>query len=236
MRCSTHNSILALTLIAACSPENGLWGKDQPEQVECGFNAEPDGDYGCMCSEWYEWCEDDTDDCCAYGTNSFDIRMISAVVSPYKDEGDLQPWDWDGDVPDWLIDALELLADFYPQAQTAAEVANLVDQYAPELLEHTVPPDPYVEGYYGNQEEPGYEIGTWDNTYTPVWNRWWETTLSTNTHLTVWVIDEDLAFDDEIEGFYFDLATLQWAAGRGELQVLHFGHLFELRFEVEPIW
>lgn len=234
----TRVACVLASLTAACASDRGFRGTDDEDDavVSCGVNAEPDGAGDCRCEDRYSWCDDGTEDCCAYDTSTFELRMISAVVVPYKDAGDLEPWDWDGDVPDWLIEALEILGELVPEAQTAAEVARLVDEYAPELLDGTVPPDPYLEATLGSSQDLFQAISTQDDTYDLWWNRVWRVTLTRSYDLNVWVSDEDLAFDDEIQGFYLTLEDLQWAAGRGEFTAQHLGNLFEVSFAVEPVW
>lgn len=42
------------------------------------------------------------------------------MVFPYKPDGE-EPWDWDGNIPDWMLDLTDALADILvsPQLQTA---------------------------------------------------------------------------------------------------------------------
>ena len=222
-------------MMAACSGGDGGGkgsGDGGEDELECGVNAVAEDD-ACVCEGDYTWCDDGTDDCCAYDAQAFDFTLVSAAVLPYKDADDLEPWDWDGDVPDWLLDALYLIDDFYPEARTFAEVLEYVDEYAPELLEDTVPPDPYVELSQG--ESLLDTTLTDSDTYEPRWRQ--ETRVrSGRQELDLWFMDEDLMFDDEITGVYFTSDDLAWCAGRGTLAFGPVGSLFEVVVEVEPVW
>ena len=207
---------------------------DDRDKVECGYNAQPDGDGDCECVTRYEWCGEGTDDCCAFATNTFRFTVHSAGFLPYKGPDSEEPWDWDGDVPDWLIEALELLGYAVPEAATMAEVLDLVDEYAPQLLEGTVPPDPYIE--YWIDDELYDASPTEDNTYEPAWRDTSVVSLRRNETLWVVFVDEDIYYDDEADAVYAEQEDLQWLAGRGALQMPGPYYLFNLRFQVEPVW
>lgn len=130
-----------------------------------------------------------------------------------------EPWDWDGDIPEWLFDFADALATILdvvsditldPSVETAAavaehldEVLELIDEYAPELLEDTVPPDPQIYPYLF--EESGDVIPLMD---VVEWRDWEDTyeidfrltglDLSGLGGLAVDLEDEDLAFNDNM--------------------------------------
>ena len=79
------------------------------------------------------------------GGSAFRVRVHGALVFPYKPDGE-EPWDWDGNVPDWMIDLSDALGDILvsPELKTASEILQIVDEVAPIVLEGTTPPDPIV--------------------------------------------------------------------------------------------
>lgn len=101
-------------------------------------------------------------------TRAFVVTVVDAKVMPFQDLSTEEPWDWDGDVPDWLIEGMQLVGAYYPQAEAWAEVLDLVDQYAPELLEGYVPPDPLIDAYVDDE----YLSSSYadQDTYEPYWN------------------------------------------------------------------
>jgi len=232
--------VVPLALTACYSPRGGGGGggggggDDDDDVVECGWNAEPTPSGDCSCVDDYEWCDWDTDgiDCCAYSTNSFRLVIGEAKVIPYKNAENREPWDWDGNVPDWLLQAVDLLSDFYPDAAAWSEVLQLVDEYAPELLEGTVPPDPFVEVYI--EDEFLGATSTDDDTIEPYWNQEAQVTLGSSE--LVWLVfqDEDLQLDDLIQEVSMDLLFLQETAGRGWQDYTDLGNVFELTVAAEP--
>ena len=133
------------------------------------------------------------------------------------------PWDWDGNVPDWLLDfadllsdVLDLLAELIPDpdlqaaaaaAATLEEILLLIDEYAPELLAGTVPPDPNVYAYLMDGEG---ELWAADAVNLPYeWEDSYEIVLPLRLDLRsidvllVDMEDVDLTFDDNM-GDYLD--------------------------------
>ncbi len=129
------------------------------------------------------------------------------------------PWDWDGNIPDWLLDVadaleelLDVVTDLYPDPDLVAadeavttvnDILEAVDEYGPELLKGDVPPDPDLFPYQMTSGgEPvsirGFDASAqWDNTY--------EVTLDVPhvdlVNLDGFVLDMedlDLAFDDNM--------------------------------------
>lgn len=202
----------------------------------CGYNAEPSASGECECVGEYTWCEfeGEEENCCAYFTHDFSFELISVKVAPYKDEATQSPWDWDGDLPDWLLAALDLLAYYYPNAATWAAVLDLIDTYAPELLEGTVPPDPYVQ-FYDDRDDFLYETDALGDTYEPYVGVSMQVSLIADERFSFWVIDEDALFDDDIQGILVDLPALQLLAGRGDFAIQSTDlNLFEMNLRVEP--
>lgn len=154
---------------------------------------------------------------------TFDIYIDQVIVLPYKVGGD--PWDWDGSVPDWLLDAVGLTDDvlsgliesgLYPTtgetltfAQVVAisdELLNAVDEHAPELLEGTVPPDIYaevlVENLGGELTSHGISETVADTYHADIRSEW--SAIRQNQAQTLWLalFDEDVFSDDEIGSLY----------------------------------
>ena len=181
----------------------------------------------------------DTDaDCGAPAATQFSVVIWNVTVMPYKPDGD--PWDWDGSVPDWLLDLIEILGDVIPQAATAAELLAYVDEYAPELLEGTVPPDPYLEvaSEIGGKEFVWGYTDTFANTYeapfeVTLGDPWFQPDPSEVIWIRAW--DEDVVWDDEIGSVWLDRTSLREWANCGPL-VWHnddptYSGLFEVEFE-----
>lgn len=135
-----------------------------------------------------------------------------------------EPWDWDGNIPDWILDVTSALSDIlgafasvYPDPDiiAAAEVAgqvdkilDVIDTYGPELLRGTVPPDPNLYPYLYDDAGNLYsynDVGdgfSWDDSY--------EVELSFSGQdfrsyagLAIDMEDRDLAFNDNM-GDYLD--------------------------------
>ena len=233
-----HTTALAVLLVGCGSIRRGDHDRDdnddRQEEITCGYNAAPAGRSSCECETHYEWCDNSQTDCCAFGTDTFKFTVRRAGFLPYKGPDSEEPWDWDGDVPNWLIDAMNILGVFVPEAASMAEVLGLVDEYAPELLEGTVPPDPYIE--YWINDEVVDASPTEDNTYEPNWRDTTKVRLGRNDTLYVVFVDEDLTFDDEADSIYAGQEDLQWLAGRGPLTMEGPYYLFDIVFEVEPVW
>lgn len=211
--------------------EDGGGGGGEP--IECGVNAEADGSQ-CVCVESYDWCDDAREDCCAWDARSYRVTIVEVVIAPYNYDFYDMPWDWDGDIPDWLIEALELIGYAYPEAGTAAEVLDLIDEYAPELMEEYVPPDAFFEVYDAGADETLYASDTIDDSYEAPFRESFTLSAGEADGSLLYFYDEDLAFDDDVQGFEFTTADLAWFAGRGEYTVTYWNNIFSITFEVEP--
>ena len=133
------------------------------------------------------------------------------------------PWDWDGNVPDWVLDfadllsdVLDLLAELIPDpdlqaaaaaAATLEEILLLIDEHAPELLAGTVPPDPNLYAYLMDGEG---ELWAADAVNLPYqWEDSYEVFLPLTLDLRgldaliVDIEDVDLTYDDNM-GDYLD--------------------------------
>ncbi len=133
------------------------------------------------------------------------------------------PWDWDGNVPAWLLDfadllsdVLDLLAELIPDADlqaaaaaaaTLEEILLLIDEHAPELLAGTVPPDPNLYAYLMDGESELWRADAVDLPYE--WNDSYEIVLPLTLDLRgidfllVDMEDVDLTVDDNM-GDYLD--------------------------------
>ena len=153
---------------------------------------------------------------------TFELSVNSAEILPFK-PGTKSPWDWDGDIPDFLIDALEFLEMLTMSGTQYAEILKKVDEIAPQILEGTVPPDVFIRFQLvdNNVGETigSYESATVDNTLRPVFEDA-RVEVSMDPSLTLWIsfVDRDIAFDDLIQSFPLSLEDLQWLAdGQWEL-------------------
>jgi hypothetical protein len=206
---------------------------DEDPRVDCGVNAEADGSQ-CVCVESYDWCDDDREDCCAWDARSYRITIHDVVIAPYNYDFYDMPWDWDGDIPDWLIDALELIGYAYQEAATAADVLQIIDEYAPELMEEYVPPDAFFEVYDAGADETLYASDTIDDSYEAPFRETFTLSSGEADGALLYFYDEDLSFDDDVQGFEFTTADLAWFSGRGEFTVTYWHNIFSITFEVEP--
>jgi hypothetical protein len=171
---------------------------------------------------------------------AFDIYVDQVVILPFKSDG--EPWDWDGQVPDWLLkavsatdDALSALIEtgLYPsspEALTAAELVELtadildaIDEHAPGLLEATVPPDVYAELVVvdgrGQVNSQGFSETTTDSYAPEVFTQWPAVPQAENDLIVVDLWDEDAVFDDWIASFGLDHAASTAYADCGPLTV-----------------
>ena len=220
-----------MILLLACGTIDGDGDEhERSGQVECGANAvRQDG--ACECRDEYTWCEGSREDCCAYDAAYFDVTVHEVVLAPYNYLYYDQPWDWDGDVPDWLLDALDAISLLYPDVGSVAELADLVDEYAPELLEGTVPPDPFFEVY----DDPGeitYTSETWGDSYDASFEQAFRVYPEDGTGM-LYFWDEDLAFDDEVQALSLPQDDLAGASGRGVLEGALWGNVYWLSIEVD---
>ena len=206
---------------------------DDDAPIACGVNArEQSGD--CECDDHYDWCDDGSDDCCAYDARAFNVTVHEVVYAPLNPNWYDEPWDWDGDVPDWMIEVMDALSYVYPDFATAAELARWVDEYAPELLEGTVPPDPVFEIYDG--DEVVYVSDSWGDDYEPNFRETFRIDPSGNRDMAILFWDEDPALDDEATMFSLGRDDMAWFAGRGEMTGIYWDAIYAVTWEVEPVW
>lgn len=221
--------------ITSKDPDRGGHGGRDPVVLDCGYNAHQVDD-ACVCMPHYDWCDavGEGEPCCAWDARAFTVTVVDAKVMPFQDLSTQEPWDWDGDVPDWLIEAMATIGYYYPQALTWSEVLSLVDEYAPELLEGYVPPDPLVDAYIG--DEYLASSATEDDTYEPVWG--FRQTFDIHGAEEGWLefYDEDVVVDDEVLYLGFTHDDLAQAAGPDDFVMRDIGFLFELTVRVEPVW
>lgn len=229
---------LVMCTLSGCGVFTGTTGdgdgndadRDTPK-VQCGFNAVVDGEQ-CECVDHYEWCDNAREDCCAFGAESFTLTINDVVIAPYNYLFYDEPWDWDGDVPDWIFEALEILGELYPEAQTVGELLALVEEYAPELLAGVVPPDVFFE-VYGSDDEVIYTSRTIDDEYEAPFRESFRLTADSRGTSILFFYDEDLAFDDEVQAFEITGESLAYAAGRGPIEGAVWGNVYWLNIEVQ---
>ena len=204
------------------------------EDIECGPNSIESGD-SCECLEPYTWCAEGDYElgCCAWGIETFTVTMVSANVLPYADD-EQTPWDWDGGVPSWVVDLVIVLSEFEEDAADWFDYLAAVEEWAPELLAGSVPPDVYVT--YEINEETLWTSSTEDDTIEPYWAEDETLTLDARTDLTIWWMDEDLTWDDTIEGAVLTLDDLQWLAGLGDVTFSGSYGLYDFTLAIEPVY
>ena len=206
---------------------------DDDDPIECGVNArERGGD--CECDDHYDWCDDGSEDCCAYDARAFNVTVHQVVYSPFNPNFYDEPWDWDGDIPDWMTDLVDIFANVYPELETVSQLAEWVEEYAPELLEDYVPPDPVFEIYDG--EEVVYVSDSKSDNYEPNFSETFRIDPSGNQDIAIMFWDEDAAFDDEATAFALGRDDMAWFAGRGELTGIYWDAIYAVTWEVEPVW
>jgi hypothetical protein len=207
---------------------------DPVEDIECGPNSIEAGD-SCECLEPYTWCAEGDYElgCCAWDIDTFTVTMVSANVYPYADD-DQTPWDWDGGVPSWVVDLVVILAEYEEDAADWFDYLAAVEEWAPELLAGTVPPDVYVT--YEIDEETYWTSSTEDDTIEPYWAEDETVTLDARTDLTIWWMDEDLTWDDTIEGAVLTLDDMQWLAGLGDITFTGSYGLYDFTLAIEPVY
>lgn len=197
-------------------------------------------------------------DCGVDGGQDFRVRVHGGLVFPYKPEGE-QPWDWDGDVPDWMIDLTGALGDllFSPELATASEILEIVDEVAPIVLDGTTPPDPQLYALAVLDEATVVPTSTWfgSTTWTYTYGTYTFGTLDTSDDTieprfdltaavtlfegeTLWLdmFDEDVLDDDYVGSVGLGLRDLRDLARCGitTLRGPEGGGLYSLDVEVEP--
>ncbi len=224
--------LLCSLSLSACSSYGGKAGTRGLSNTddECGQNSVTT-DNSCECVDLYEWCDDVSTDCCAYGTDEFEIVLESFSIFPFVDSATGEPWDWDGDIPDDIIELLNIIGYVQPEVKTFAEVLEIVDEVAPIVLEGTVPPDPWVDFYQG--EDYLDSTGTFDDTYTVRPGTHHNLDLSRGDwEFEVW--DEDIVDHDFVGYSYVTLDDAQFYAGGTAQFSQH--PLWEIEVRVEPVW
>jgi hypothetical protein len=197
-------------------------------------------------------------DCGVDQGQSFDVAILRGLVFPYKPDSG-EPWDWDGDIPDWMIDLTNSLADILmdPTLATAAEILEIVDEVAPLVLDGTTPPDPvlsvvaaldtatttttttYFGGYTYTTTYGTYSFGTLDaqdDTIEPTFDLIVPVDLYPEETLWFDMIDEDLVDDDYVGSAGLSLRDLQDLAwcGPTTLRGLPGSGLYSIDVVVEP--
>ncbi|MCB9684397.1 MAG: hypothetical protein H6738_05680 [Alphaproteobacteria bacterium] len=196
---------------------------------------------------------------CGASGSEFEVEVLGATVFPYKPETE-SPWDWDGDIPDWMIDVTDALGDIAgsPELKTAAEILTIVDEVAPLLLTGTVPPDPVLQVvaaldtgtttttstfFGGTTTTTTYgtftfaTLDTEDDTYEPVFRQRVDVDLFSDETLWLDVWDEDLTFDDYVGSVGLKLRDLRDLGGCGKttLRGPVDGGLYSVDVTVEPL-
>ena len=189
---------------AACTAQEYGKGGTGDEPV-CGLNSFEAEDGGCVCETGYAECPDASADCCPADFEVFQVRLVGMTIHPLKPDG--SPWDWDGDIPDWLIDIAALIGTVEPNAATLAQVLEAVDEVAPELLEGTVPPDPFVSYWHGDTFL--FEDLVFDDTYDNFTGVDFGEVDLGRGELYLDVYDEDLLEHDYVGYDFIDLAYVQ---------------------------
>lgn len=180
-------------------------------------------------------------DCGVESGDEFALTVHGGSVFPYKPDSEA-PWDWDGDVPDWMIDVTEALGTILasPELKTTAEILEIVDEYGPVLLDGTVPPDP-VLAVFAALKDPATTTtstvfggttttttyGTYvfetrdtrDDTYEPEFDEAVEVDLFPDEELWLYVYDEDLVDDDYVGAAILDLRDLRDLSGCGRTRL-----------------
>ena len=211
---------VVLSLIGCTGSGNNRFKGGNGAASECGYNTIDLGNR-CECADPYTWCDSVSTDCCAYDSTQFDIVLESFEIFPLKDPMGGDPWDWDGSIPDELLQLASIIGYFDPTVATVAEVMEQVDTYAPYLLEGTVPPDPWLDYYHGDQYLDS--TATFDDTYSVRPNTIHTLDLSRGDwSYEVW--DEDIVDHDYVGYFYITLDDAQQTAGR------------TTKWNLDPLW
>jgi hypothetical protein len=218
--------VLAIT--GACTSSDSGKGEGAKEPV-CGLNSVQAEDGACVCETGYGECPDGSSDCCPTGFDVFEVRLVDMTIHPLKPDG--SPWDWDGDIPDWLIEVAGLIGTVEPHAATLAEVLQLVDEVAPELLEGTVPPDPFVAYWHGDRFL--FEDRVFDDTYDHFTGVDFGAVDLSRGELYLEVTDEDL-LDHDFVGYDFIDIEYVHAEPSTTLQY-NFFPFWEVTWEVVPV-
>lgn len=162
----------------------------------------------------------------------FRVVIVSAKIRLTKDTA--EAWDWDGNIDDWVWEALVGVANFYNPAIPWSDLVEFADQTAPFLLQGTVPPDPFLAFSLG--ENAATSLGfseSIDDTYEPLWNVYVDVQLSSTTPLRLDCWDADIVEHDWVSGAILPLDWLQYYAGDGPVTLTDLGALVELVVEVE---
>lgn len=229
--------VLALAL-AACTPGDAVLGPVDadvpPEEAEA--DAPPGGDEPAIGDSA------PVDGCGSEG-RTFVVTVTDGFVLPYKPASGA-PWDWDGDLPNWMVDVVDVVGAITrdPTVVTAAEILDVVDRLAPRLLDGTTPPDPVLvastalagEGEATTVDGVG-RIGVdaaGNDTYEPAFAVRAEVSLADDEVLRFDVKDDDVIGQDRVGAVVLGLEDLRAHAGCGPGKVRGDGGLYFLGFEV----
>lgn len=133
------------------------------------------------------------------------------------------PWDWDGSIPGWIEDVVDILAMIAdgiawvypdPSVLTAAEaldwaqkIIDAMNEYGPGLFAASVPPDPNLVAYLVDAEGAIYSIAgvgdgwDWEDSYEVDFE--FSNQDFRDVFLAIDMEDYDVAFDDNM-GDYLD--------------------------------
>ncbi len=207
-----------------------------PAPLECGPNALDAGGF-CECVTDYTVCDasDPGMGCCAFGTDTFEVTFVRANVLPYADVADQDPWDWNGWVPGWMQDLIELVAVYFVEDATDwVDLLDYVYAFAPELLEGSTPPDPAIDVDVAGDRV--FESSQQHDTLEPVWNETGVLTVPGSSDVLVRYHDVDFDFDDTILEVQMNRTDLQWLAGLGELTFEGSDGLYDFTLVIEPVF
>jgi hypothetical protein len=173
--------------------------------------------------------------CGKFSESKFKVTLQTVIVFPTRLNG--QPWDWEGDVPAPLRQALAELNEAVGQAQAAGDLAiaaqlaapadasraastllHLMDAYAPELLEGTVPPDLFAEGAYVSDhswEALDYTELHYDTYAAEVAWTFYNVNLLPGEAFVIWVHEDDEGVREGVGGWSLDKQYLRSNAGCG---------------------
>jgi len=132
-----------------------------------------------------------------------------------------EPWDWDGSIPAWIEDVVDILAAIAdgiawlypdPSVLSAAEalewaqkVIDAMNEYGPGLFAASVPPDPNLVSYLVDAEGALYSIAgvgdgwNWDDSYEVDFE--FSNQDFRDVALAIDMEDYDVAFDDNMGGY-----------------------------------
>jgi hypothetical protein len=246
-----RNVVLLAIGLCACGPveppsfltDTPSVDDDTDEQLaECGLHAYARDATSCECDSGYVICPTYTEHCCSTAT-TFELLVLEAAVFPYKVDDNQKPWDWNGDVPNWIIQLASLLSDeidmafqstLIPAGTIAVKLLELTDEHAPDLLEGSIPPDPYL-WIVDDADRLLAESGYYPDSIDPSWTTRVDVELDRRTdaiHIEVW--DSDVLSDDFIGWLSLDLEDFQLLQGAGPRSFQGQRGVAEMTIEVLP--